>query len=157
MALKDITDSKRLWATVKPLFSNKIKSTESITREQNGKIISNDKELVRIFSEVFVKILPNLGVNTNHRFLINTDNENDPIEKVIAKYKNHPSIISIKKFIENSDFSFCFQHIPKHKITKKIEHLDPKKVVHPNDIPTKFIKSFNLDKCMEDGEYVEYF
>ena len=118
MDLKDITDSKRLWATVKPLFSNKIKSTECITRESNGKIISNDKELARIFSEVFVKILPNLGVNTNHSFIINTDTENDLIEKVIAKYKNHPSIISIKKFMENSDFSFCFQHIPKDKITK---------------------------------------
>ena len=37
----------------------------------------------------FVNIVPNLGINTNHSFLINTDNENDPIEKALAKYKNH--------------------------------------------------------------------
>ena len=35
--LKDITDSKKFWATIKPLFSNKIKSTEYITLEENGK------------------------------------------------------------------------------------------------------------------------
>ena len=158
--LKDITDSKKFWATVKPLFSNKIKSTEYITLEENGKIISNDKELARIFNEFFVNIVPNLGINTNHSFLINTDNEDDPIEKAIAKYKNHPCIISIKKFMENSDSSFSFQHVPKDKITKT-------KVVQSNDIPTKLIKSFsgffsdyiyiNLNKCIKDGEYAEGF
>ena len=165
--LKDITDSKKFWATVKSLFSNKIKSTEYITLEENGKIISNDKELARIFNEFFVNLVPNLGINTNHSFLINTDNENDPIEKAIAKYKNHPSIISIKKFMENSDSSFSFQHVPKDKITKTIKMIDPKKVVQSNDIPTKLIKSFsgffsdyiyiNLNKCIKDGEYVEDF
>ena len=69
------------------------------------KIITNDKELAMIFNEFFVNIVSNLGINSNHSFLINTDNENDLIEKAIAKYKNHPSIISIKKFMENSDSS----------------------------------------------------
>ena len=41
--LKDITDCKKFWATVKPLFSNKIKSTEYITLEENGEIINNNK------------------------------------------------------------------------------------------------------------------
>ena len=57
--LKDITDSKKFWATVKPLFSNKIKSTEYITLEENGKNISNDKELAGIFNKFFVNIVPN--------------------------------------------------------------------------------------------------
>ena len=116
--LKDITDSKKFWATVKPLFSSKIKSTEHITLEENGKIISNDKKFARIFNEFFVNIVPNLGIKTNHSFLINTGNENDPIEKAIAKYKNHPSIISIKKFMENSDSSFSFQKIKSQKQLK---------------------------------------
>ena len=57
--LKDITDSKKFWATVKPLFSNKIKSTEYITLEENGKNISNGKELAGIFNKFFVNIVPN--------------------------------------------------------------------------------------------------
>ena len=59
----------------------------------------------------------------------------------IAKYKNHLRIISIKKFVENSDSSFSFQHVRKDKITKTIKMLNPKKVVQSNDIPTELIKS----------------
>ena len=106
LGVKGITDSKKLWATVKPLYSSKIKLTEYIKLEENEEIISKGKELAKIFNEVFVNIVPNLGKNTNHSFLINTENEHDPIEKAIVKYKIHPSIISIKKFMENSDFSF---------------------------------------------------
>ena len=68
---------------------------------------------------------------------MNTETKNDPIEKGIAKYKNHRSIISIKKFMGNSDSSFSFQHVPKDKTTKAIKILDPKKVVQSNDILTK--------------------
>ena len=95
-----------------------------------------------IFNKFFVNIVPNSGINTNHSFLINTENENDPIEKAIVKYKNHPSIISIKNFMENSDSSFYFQHFPKGKIAKTIKVLDTKKVVQSADTPANVIKNF---------------
>ena len=78
MYLKNIINSKKYWATVKPLFSNKIKSTEHITLEENEKIINNDKELARIFNEFFVNTVPNIRISTNH-------NERDPIKKAIGK------------------------------------------------------------------------
>ena len=49
--LKDITDSKKFWATAEPLFSNKTKWTENVTIEESGKIISNDKELASILTK----------------------------------------------------------------------------------------------------------
>ena len=73
MDLRDITDNKKFGANIKPLFSNKIKPTECITLKENGKIISKDKEVVRMFKKYFLKIVPNLGINTNHDFLINTE------------------------------------------------------------------------------------
>ena len=95
------------------------------------------------------------------------DKENDPIDKAITKYNNYPNIISIKKFMEILDSSFSFQHVPKDKITKTIQKLDPKKVFQSNDIPTKLNKSFNgffsdyiqinFNKCIKDGKYVEDF
>ena len=54
MGLKDIDDSKKFGTTVRPLFSNKIKSTEYITLKENRKIKSNDKELVGTFNEFFL-------------------------------------------------------------------------------------------------------
>ena len=94
--------------------------------------------MIRIF-----KIFSNLSINTNHSFLRNTEDRNDPIGKAITKYKNHPSITSIKKFVENLDSSFSFQLGPKDKITKTMKMLDPKKVVQSTDILTKVMKSFS--------------
>ena len=71
------------------------------------------------------------------------ENENDPIQKAIAKYQNHPSIISIKKITKNLNSSFSFQHVLKDKITKIINLADPTKIVQLTDIPTKLIKSFS--------------
>ena len=39
--LKDINDNKRFWATVKPLFSNTIKSAENIYLDESGETIRN--------------------------------------------------------------------------------------------------------------------
>ena len=84
-------------------------------------------------TEFFVNIVPNLGINTNHSLLINTENENDPIDKVIAKYENHPDIISINKFTAHSNSFFSFQRVPKDKITKLKKLLNPKKAVQSAD------------------------
>ena len=46
--------------------------------------------VAEIFNEFSVNIVPNFGLNTNHSFLTNTGNENDPIEKAITKYKTIP-------------------------------------------------------------------
>lgn len=56
--LKVITENKMFWATLKPLFSNKIKSTGYITLEKNGNIISSNKEAARISNKFFVNIVP---------------------------------------------------------------------------------------------------
>ena len=56
-----------------PFFPNKIKSAAYITLEENGEIISIDREIARIFDKFLVSIVPNLSVNTkvntNHKFL----------------------------------------------------------------------------------------
>ena len=44
--------------------------------------------------------------------------------------------------MEISDSSFSLQRVPKDKITKTIEKLDPKKVAQSKDIPAKLIKRF---------------
>ena len=61
--LKDVDDNKKFWTTVKPLFCSKIKSVESITLEENGKLVRDEKEVANIFNDVFVNIVPNLGIN----------------------------------------------------------------------------------------------
>ena len=79
---------------------NKIKSAENIALSKNGKCIKDEEEVVNIFDEFFLNIVPNLGVRAQHDFLNTTDRSRDPIENAICKYEDHPSIASIKKHVE---------------------------------------------------------
>ena len=96
--LKDINDNKKFWATVKPLFSNKIKSAENIYLVESREIITNEKEVANVFNKYFVNIVPNImGITNNQNLLRDLDITSDPIEKIINKYQNHPRISLINK------------------------------------------------------------
>ena len=137
--LNNICDNKKFWATVKPLFSNKIKSAENIVLSENGALIKDEEEVANIFNNFFVNIVPNLGIKTQHEFLNTTDNSQDPIENAIYKYENHPSIILIKKYMEEANSS-VFGTVTKEKIEKQVTNLNIRKAIQSNDIPTTQVK-----------------
>ena len=62
-----------------------------------------------------MNIVPNLGIKTQHEFLSTTDSLQDPIENTIFKYENHPSIILIKKHMQDANSSFVFETVTKEK------------------------------------------
>ena len=64
--LNIIYDNKKFWATVKPLFSNKIKSTDNIVLSETGKFIKDEDEVANILNDFLVNREPNLGIRTQH-------------------------------------------------------------------------------------------
>ena len=46
----------RFWATVNPLFSNKVKSAENILLSGNGKLIKDREQVANILNEFFLNI-----------------------------------------------------------------------------------------------------
>ena len=56
--------------------------------------------------------------NQDQDFLINAEYLNDPNDEAITKYNNHTKVLTIKKFILNSDFSFSLQHTSWEKLLK---------------------------------------
>ena len=88
---------------MKPLFSNKVRSSTSITLNEDGKLIKNEYQIANIFNTFFIEIVPNLGTKVDERYLCNTGNISDPIEEATQKYKNHPSISIIKKMVSTVD------------------------------------------------------
>ena len=165
--LNNIYGNKKFWVTVKPLFSNKIKSVENIVLSKNGVLIKSKEEVANIFNNFFVNIVPNLGIKTQHQFLNTTDSSQDPIENAICKYENHPSIILIKKHMEGENSSFVFETVTKEKIEKLITNLNFRKAVQSNDIPTKLVKEFgylfskyiaaSINRCITQGTFVNAF
>ena len=79
-------------------------------------MIRDEKEVANIFNDLFVNIVPNLGINTKHDFLNTTNISHNPIENAVYKYENHPSVFAIKKHMLGTNSSFCFQTVTKGKL-----------------------------------------
>ena len=71
------------------------------------------------------------------------ENINDPLLKAIARYRNHPSIVAIKKFC-SSKSHFSFKNVQKEEILKELNNLNINQATQYTDIPTKIIKA-NFD------------
>ena len=112
-------------------------------------------------------MVPSMGITNNHIFLSNTNTSDDPLDKIIDKYKNHPSITCINKHMTNSELSFTFQPVTKNQISNLIKLLNDKKAVQSTDIPTKLIKEFcdffsefiykSINHCITEGSFIADF
>ena len=94
---------------LKPSFKDKTLTKERTTLVENNKVVSDESELVEIFSKYFGNIIQNQGID----YLTNTSWDNDAItiRQAIEKYQNHPSIKAIRKSISTTNnFSFEMIH-----------------------------------------------
>ena len=137
--VKKITDNKRFWKTVKPSFSDKYIKAEKITLIEKDNIVSDDKEISKIFCDFFGDIVKNLNIELPNELLQLTDDFSNPLEKSIKKYENHPSIIRINQTIKNEKH-FLFNEIDKDIIEKEIDALNKSKACQESDIPIRIIK-----------------
>ena len=114
---KILTDNKQLWRTVKPLLSDKIKSSEKITLveqretlDADGKIddeiVNDDVKIAEILHKFFSNAVKDLKIPGFHRPVRLADNISHPIFRAILKYANNPSTIAIKELKNTSMFSF---------------------------------------------------
>ena len=103
---KTITDNKKFWKTVKPLFSK-----DTITLVENDEIFQNEQLLAEKFNEFFSTAVTKLKIRINSNIIIRNIVDTDPISRAIAKYSAHPSILKINEVYhhENRE-SFSFQH-----------------------------------------------
>ena len=119
---KDVSDNKTFWKTVKPFLSDKIVSKEQILLVENDEIISEDSKIAELVNSFFSNILKNLkipGHRPHNDSLL--ENVSDPILKVILKYRNHPSILTIGEVCKNKSNKqplFSFSQATRGEILK---------------------------------------
>ena len=121
-----LTENRTFWKTVKPFLSEKSKKASKITLIENEKIVSEDKEIAKVFNDYFINI-PILNMPTNQEFECSVTQENDPLLRIIEKYQNHPSVQLIKS--KNKLRSFKFRETNVDEIKRYINSLDPKKSI----------------------------
>ena len=108
-----------------------------------------------------------MGITNKHSYLSNTNTSDDPLDKIIDKYKNHPSITCINKHMTSYELSFTFQPVIENLISNLIKHLNYRKAEQLTDIPTKLIKKFcdffsefiykSNNHCITEGSFIADF
>ena len=106
---KDIINNKKFWQTVKPFLSEKLKSREKITLVEKEELVSSEYDVAQRFNQFFSNIVKNIDIakyvveDTLHLNL-----KNNPTLMAILKYRDHPSIPPIKRFLyQTVPFHFC--------------------------------------------------
>ena len=77
-----------------------------MTLIEDGEVITDDAKIAEIFNNFFANITESLGISEDQSLLSQTTGINDPVEKAIKKYENHPSIRKIKECCELNQFEF---------------------------------------------------
>ena len=126
---------------MKPFLSDEIVSKEQILLVENDEIISEDSKIAESLNSFFSNIVKNPGYRPHNDSLF--ENVSDPILKVILKYRNHPSILTIGEVCKNKSNKqplFSFSQATRDEILKEILSSDTPKTCQDTDIPTKILK-----------------
>ena len=128
---------------MKSFLSDKIVSKEQILLVENDEIISEDSKIAESLNS-FQTLLKNLKIPGYREHNDSSfENISDPILKVILKYRNHPSILTIGEVCKsksNKQPLFSFSQATRDEILKEILSLDSTKAGQDTDIPTKILK-----------------
>ena len=103
-----IMSNKKFWSTVKPFLTNKgCISNDFISVEKDGDLISNDKELVELFNQNYIKIVENSSGKKPSSLgdCLNTSQDKLTVKEITSVYSNYPSIQKIKSDF-NTDSKF---------------------------------------------------
>ena len=134
--IKYVTDNKKFWQIVKPLFANKVKAKTILKLVENDKVIDNESEIEQIFNEYFVNIVKRLRILTEEQTAYSAANQLSEVEMAIIKYKNHPSIKAITDRMEKlGKPTFNFKFTSHEETEKEGNNLKIKKASQKSDIP----------------------
>ena len=137
---KVVSDNKKFWKTVKPLFSNKIQGSASITLLEDDVVESDDTRVAEILNGYFVDITKTLGVACEEDSTNLDISSQDTLQATVQRFQCHPSIAKIRVAV-NSSQSFSFHQITVQEMFNQLMKLDPKKASPQEAIPAKILQA----------------
>ena len=97
-------------------------STERITLIDNGEVFATEQDTANVWNTFFFNIVTNLKIPEYANYDPIANNISDPILKVIVRYRNHPSILTLEEVCKKSHkFSFSFSQVGKKDISEEIQ------------------------------------
>ena len=136
---KDVADNKKLWKTVKPLLSNKIKLNKKITLVEDDKIFTQGIKVAEELNSFFSNVVKNLKIlQFSEVNPLSEEIANPILIKSVLKYDKHPSVTAIRNLYLRSHFEFSFGSVD--EVFKEIKKLNPRKAAQSIDVPGKMLK-----------------
>ena len=97
LKLNKVTDNKAFWKAVKPFLFDEGTNKDKITLVNNDKVISDDKQLCKTFSNFSQEAARTQGVSDS--FNICNYSNSDLVNNAIRNYENHSSVKKIRETI----------------------------------------------------------
>ena len=144
MDLKNITDNSRFWATIKPFLTDKGAKSNSICLIEEGEIISKDSDVADTLNLFFQNSVASLHISEPGEYISDATNIIDPIDAIIMKFQNHPSILMIKEIMDQSKFSFNVTTLT--EVVKEVNALNINKSNPRNSVSALHLKD-NIEIC----------
>ena len=92
--VNSISDNKKFWQIVKPLFSNKVKVKTTIKLVENNQMIDDEIETAKLFNEYFVNIVKKSGLFKKEQSTVSTFLKNIYIYILVKFIKENIDIVS---------------------------------------------------------------
>ena len=141
--IKNITDNKAFWKTIKPYFSNKGLNSSSLILSEKNKIVTNDQDIANIMNNYFTGITSHLNLKPDQI------NHSENLTNIIEKMKNYESIQRIKLANFHDRQTFNFRYVNVKEVKKELMNLSSKKATRKGDIPAKILKD-SLSVCAKE-------
>ena len=135
--IKDLTDNKKFWKTIKPFFSNKVLNSNKLMLREKDVVVADEKALATLMNNYFVNVTADLDLKRDSENFYDTPASVYNIKK---KFQDHQSVLKIKKAFNVTDL-FSFHEITEDEIRKEISKLDGSKATPVGDIPAEMLKS----------------
>ena len=89
--VKNITNNKKFWKTIRPKFSNKCKTANAIILVEDEEILQDEKATASTFNNYFTDVAHSLGLKKKNIGL------EDNLSKIVKNFRNFESIKKIKE------------------------------------------------------------
>ena len=84
ISLSEITDNRKFWKTVSPLFNNKVKTNPKINLTEKNVLVTSDVVIAKTFKGYFDEIAPKINTVQNECYIQKTGSIEDPVKKSIS-------------------------------------------------------------------------
>ena len=114
--IRDLSDNRKFWKTIKPYFSNKRLNWNKFSLKEKENLAWNEAQLATIINSFFINIT-GLELKVDNEINANT------LEDVLDAFNSHPSIETIRRTVKSNE-KFSFQPVLEDLVRENILNID---------------------------------